>query len=80
MTGSKMSIQGLLFCHLYWQEVSHCRISKQTSAPYVDGVHGDASIANLWVSKFIDLLTSPDPQAHSQLDDILSKLKLPEEN
>ena len=59
----------------FWQEVSHCRTSKQMSAPYVDGVHGDASIANLWVSKFKDLLTSPEPQAHSQLDDTVSKLK-----
>ena len=56
-----------------WQEVSHCRTSKQTSTPCVDWVHGDASIANLWVSKFRIL---PDPQAHSQLDDTLSKLKI----
>ena len=59
----------------FWQKVSHCRTSKQTSAPYVDGVHDDASIANLWVSKFKDLLTSPDPQAHSQLDDTLPKAR-----
>ena len=58
----------------FWQEVSYCKTNKQTSAPYVNGVHGDASIANLWVSKLKDLLTSPDPLTHSQLDDTLSKL------
>lgn len=53
----------------FWQEVSHCKINKQTYAPYVDGVHcSDASIANLWASKFKDLLTSPGPKAHRQLD------------
>ena len=55
----------------FWQEVSQCKASKQMSASYVDGVHDDASIANLWASKFKDLLTSPDPKANS-----LSKLKI----
>ena len=49
----------------FWQEVSHCKTDKQMSAPYVDGVHGDASISNLWASKFKDRLTTPDPEAHS---------------
>ena len=49
----------------FWQEVSHCKTNKQMSSPYVDGVHGDASISNLWASKFKDRLTTPDPEAHS---------------
>ena len=60
----------------FWREVSHCKTNKQTSALYIDGVHGDASIANLWASKFKDLLTMPDPGAHSQLDNTSSKLKI----
>ena len=60
----------------FWQEVSYCKTNKQTSAPYVNGVHGDASIANLWVSKLKDLLTSPDPLAHSQLDDMFLSYKI----
>lgn len=56
----------------FWQEVSHCKINKQTSAPHVDGVHcSDANIANLWASKFKNLLTSPGQKAHRQLDYML---------
>ena len=60
----------------FWWEVLHCKTNKQMSAMFLDGVHGDASIANLWASKFKDLLSMPDPGAHSQLDDTPSKLKI----
>ena len=40
----------------------------------------NAEIADLWASKFKSLLTSPDPDAHRQLAEALSSLKIsPEE-
>lgn len=60
----------------FWQEVGQCKRSKQSPASYVDGVHGDVNIANLWVSRFKDLFSSSDPHAHDQLADMIAELKI----
>ena len=64
----------------FWQLVNHCKANSKNQASCIDGVSDDAEIADLWASKFKSLLTSPDPDAHRQLAEALSSLKIsPEE-
>ena len=60
----------------FWQQVSCCKSNAKNRALCIDGMSDDADTADSWASKFKDLLTSPNPDAHRKLEEALSSLKI----
>ena len=61
----------------FWQQVSCCKSNAKNRASCIDGMSDD--IADSWASKFKDLLTSPNPDAHRKLEEALLSLKISSE-
>ena len=59
--------------------MSCCKSNAKNRASCIDGMSDGADIADSWASKFKDLLTSPNPDAHRQLEEALSSLKISSE-